>query len=302
MKRLSSGFVALLAAAAGIVLSDRIALAQTNLAAPTPPPPVLRSPVDSFRKLLLMPTAERRQFLATRKTNVQERLVQKIREYQELPPEERDLRLIATELRWYLQPLMLSPATNRPAQLALIPENMREMVADRLQQWDRIPAVVQQMFLTNDQAAGYLARVDAPTNYPPLPTVPVQIRQKMAARVNQLFALTPGEKEKVLATLSDAERQQMEKTWEAFQNLSPAQRRQCLVSFKQFADLSPAERQEFLKNAARWSQMTPAERQSWRELVSAAPRMPPVPFMPVPRPPVPVSPGKAKPSVATNGG
>jgi hypothetical protein len=300
MNRSIHRFAFLVFATAWTLLENQPASAQTNRALLTPPLPVLRSPVDSFRALLTMPTAERRQFLATRNTNVQERIVQKIREYQNLTREEQDLRLKATELRWYLQPLMQSPATNRAAQLALIPENLRGMVAARLEQWDRIPTPVQQMFLTNEQAAGYLARVDAPTNYLPMPTT--QIRQKLAARINQLFDLTPSEKEKVLATLSEAERQQMEKTMEAFQKLSPGQRRQCLVSFKKFTGMPLAERQEFLRNAERWSQMTPAERQAWREVVSAAPNMPPLPIITIPKPPVPVSPRKSGAAVVTNGG
>jgi hypothetical protein len=156
------------------------------------------------------------------------------------------------------------------------------------------------MFLTNQQAVGYLARVDAPTNLPPLPS-PVHLRQKLFDRVNQLFDLTPKEKDDVLATLSDAEREQMEKTLDAFKNLTLAQRRQCLLSFKQFTEMSAAERQEFLNNARRWSQMTPAQRQAWREVVSAAPNLPPAPFTQVTPPPMPLNrkPGAA---VTTNGG
>jgi len=301
MSRLITSLVPFVIATLGLTLAVPSAMAQTNRPIATPPPPVLKSPMDSFRALLAMPVAERRQFIATRNTNVQERLVQKLREYQSLTPEERELRLKATELRWYLQPLLRAPATNRPAQLALIPENVRAIVADRLAQWDRIPAPVQQMFLTNEQAAGYLARVEAPTNFPPLPPT-VQIRQRMTARINQLFDLTPGEKEQVLTTLSDAERRQMEKTWENFQKLSPPQRRQCLLSFKQFTDLPPAERQEFLKNAERWSRMTPAQRQSWRELVSAAPNLPPTPFIKVPTPSLPMPLRKPGDAITTNGG
>lgn len=273
--------------------------AQSNRVAATPPVPVLKSPVDSFRALLAMPLAERRQFIATRNTNAQERLLQKVREYQALTPEQRELRLKATELRWYLQPLMSAPATNRTAQLALIPEEMRAMVAVRIEQWDRIPASVQQMFLTNNLGAGYLARVAAPTNFPPNPAT--QIRQHMVARINQLFELTSGEQEKVLATLSNAERQQMEKTLEAFDHLTTAQRRQCLLAFKQLAVMSPLEREGFLKNAERWSQMTPAERQSWRELVSIAPNMPPLPNAYVAKPPLPFPLRKPVPPT-TNGG
>jgi hypothetical protein len=300
MNQSTSSFVFVVVTTAGIVLGGQPLWAQTNRVVITPPPPVLKSPVDSFRALLVMPTAERRRFLATRNTNAQERLAQKINEYRLLTTEQRELRLTATELRWYLQPLLRSPATNRTAQLALIPENLRDMVASRLEQWDRIPAPVQQMFLTNEQAAGYLARVEAATNFPPPPPAP--LRQRMTARINQLFDLTPGEKEKVLATLSVAERQQMEKTLEAFQKLSPDQRRQCLISFKQFAEMTPAERQDFLKNAERWSQMTPAERQSWRELVSAAPNLPPLPNLRVATPPLPFPVRKPGPAVATNGG
>lgn len=276
-------------------------MAQTTHPAVAPPPvPTLKSPVDSFRALLVMPTAERRQLLASRGTNVQARLVEKINEYRRLPPEERELRLKATELRWYLQPLLRTAATNRPAQLALVPENVRPLVASRLAQWDRIPPAVQQMFLTNDQAAGYLARVDVPTNYPVLPTV--QMRQHLVERINQLFDLTPAEKETVLATLSEAEQQQMRKTMEAFQNLTPLQRRQCLRSFKYFSELPPAEKQAFLQNAERWSRMAPAERQTWRELVSAAPNLPPLPISKRPSPPLPVNPGRPGAAATTNGG
>ena len=299
MNRALFNSIQLLLTTVGLVCLCTTASAQSNPVL-TPPIPTLKSPVDSFRALLVMPTAERRQFLATRNTNVQERIVQKIREYQTLSPEQQHLRLTATELRWYLQPLMRSPATNRPAQLALIPENMREMVTDRLQQWDRIPFTVQQMFLTNEQAAGYLARVDAPTTDPTLPTV--QIPKKMIDRINQLFDLTAGEKENVLVTLSDAERQQMEKTLEAFQILSREQRRQCLLSFKQLTEMSAPEQQEFLKNAERWSQMTPAQRQSWRELVSAAPNVAPAPLVKKATAPIPVLPRKTNASLATNGG
>lgn len=284
----------------GLWLSCLTAVAQTTPHAAPPPFPTLKSPVDSFRALLVMPTAEQRQLLASRGTNVQARLVAKLNEYRRLTPEERELRLKATELRWYLQPLLRSAPTNRPAQLALVPETLRPLVATRLAQWDRIPPAVQQMFLSNNQAAVYLARVELPTNYPALPSA--QIRQRLVERINQLFELTPDEKESVLATLSEAEQRQMRKTMEAFQQLTPQQRRQCLRSFKYFSELPPAEKQEFLNNAERWSRMTPAERQSWRELVSTAPRLPPLPFLPRPSPPLPILPGKPGAALTTNGG
>ncbi len=288
-------------ACAGVWLALNLSptFADTNRVGFTPALPTMRSPVDSFRMLLALPTTERKQYLTHRTVDVQKRLVEKIREYQALTPEERELRLTATELRWYLLPLMRAPATNRPAQLALIPPGPRELVATRLEQWDQLAPPVQQLLLTNQQTASYFAGGEAGTNSPVSPAD--QIRRKLQGRFNQLLELTAGEKEKVLRLLSAAERRQMEKTLAAYGKLSPGQRQQCLRSFTKFATMSLAERQEFLKNAERWSQMSPAERQAWRELVSTAPIKPPLPIIKLPTPPVPWSPNRPAPSVVTNG-
>jgi hypothetical protein len=267
---------------------------------PVPPVPTMKSPVDSFRTLLVMPAADRKAHLATRTAEVQQKLVDKIREYQALTPEERELRLKATELRWYLKPLMSAAATNRADQVKLIPENLREMVAARIEYWDKLPAVLQQRILTNQNGAGYITL--GPPMPPGIPSPAEKIRTSLQQRFNQLFELTPSEKEKVLATLSDAERRQMEKTLESFGKLSPMQRKQCVTSFTKFAGMSPEERQEFLKSAQRWSEMSPAERQSWRDLVSAAPKMPPLPQITIKRPPLPANPHKQPAAVTTNGG
>lgn len=263
-------------------------MAGTN--APPPSLPVIKSPVDSFRALLVMPTADRKTQIATRSAEVQKKLVEKIREYQSLTPDERELRLKTTELRWYLKPLMNSPATNRVAQLNVIPENLRQMVADRIEQWDKLAPSVQQLILTNQHGADYVVRISTVPPSPPLPGA--KIRAAMTSRFEKMFELTANEKEKVLSTLSDAERRQMEKTLEAFAKLTPMQRSQCQKAFSKFTGMSAEEKQEFLKNAQRWSEMSPAERQSWRELVSTAPRIPPLPHISRP-PPLPPNPHKS---------
>jgi hypothetical protein len=281
-------------------LSGPEAVAATNQFAVAPPLPVRYSPVDSFRRLLVMPTAERKEYLETRNADFRNRILEKIREYQKLTPEERELRLRATELRWYLEPLLKVAPTNRPAELATIPAGIREMVAARLQQWDRLSPAVQQSLLTNQHGATYIASVTTATNSPPSPVI--AMRRAMAARFDRLFDLTPAEKQTVLASLSEAERRQMEKTLEKFQQLPAAQRRVCILSFKKFVGMNADERQDFLKNAQRWAQMSPSERQAWRELVSAAPNLPPLPIVAVPKPPVPVDLRKPAPAPTTNGG
>ncbi|MCX6895643.1 MAG: hypothetical protein NTZ16_09140, partial [Verrucomicrobia bacterium] len=88
---------------------------------PVPPPmPGAQSPVDIFRKLLAQSPAEQKQFLADRSPETQRRILAKLREYESLKPDQRELRLRATELRWYLLPLLNAPATNRAMQLAAV--------------------------------------------------------------------------------------------------------------------------------------------------------------------------------------
>lgn len=290
----------LLVGALGLLhLIGRAAPTSSGNPPPMPPAPVMKSPVDSFRALLVLPSAERREQLASRPPEVRQKLLAKIQEYQALPPDERELRLKVTELRWYLQPLLKSSATNRIEQLALVPENLRDLVAARIAQWDKFPQALQQMMLTNQLAPNYIVS-GSPTNLPPMP--PVKLRERMSQRFNQFFELTTAEKEKVLTTLSDAERRQMEKTLTAFDKLNTEQRQQCLVSFSKFTSMNADEQQEFLKNAARWAQMSPDERQSWRELVSAAPKVPPLPNLSRRPPALPSNPFKPAAAPTTNGG
>jgi Protein of unknown function (DUF3106) len=273
------------------------------LSAPTnavPLPPILHSPVDFFRKLLAMSPAEREQFLTNKPPEIRTQILVKVHEYLALDPNVRELRLRATELRWYLMPLLRNPPTNQAAVLARIPEDMRELVKSRLQQWEILPPPLKQEFLDNENALHYFARVD-PTNQPPMPDGFYEAqRRKIAAQFNQFFELTPLEKQKALNTLSEAERKQMGKTLQAFNKLPPGQRMECINAYSKFATMSPAERAEFLKNAARWAQMSPRDRQTWRDLVANVPQWPPLPIGFVPQSSVPAPPPNFQSALVTN--
>ena len=270
-----------------------------------PPIPHSKSPVDLFRELLAMTPAERENSLTNRPPGIRDRILTKVRNYEALDPNERELRLRATELRWYLPPLMHESPTNRAAQLAAIPDDLRPLVKAHLMQWDILPPPLQKEFFESEHALRYFTHVDLPISppMPPMPpvlgwhhgppgpdlaywnTLPEDQRQKITAQFNQFFELTPMEKKKTLNTLSDAERQQMEKTLETFGELPPAQRLKCIRAFSEFAGMSAQEKQDFLKNAQRWSQLSPKERQAWRDLVTHVPEWPSLP--PALLPPMP---------------
>lgn len=274
------------------------------------PPPAGRgkSPVDFFRQLLAMTPDDRDDYLKSTSPEISERLRAKIHEYEALNPNERELRLRATELRWYLMPLLRDSPTNRPARLAEIPPDVRELVQARLVEWSILPPPLQQEFLENERILHYFAHVDTSNSPAGNPgrepseserahwnTLSEAERRQVSAGFNKFFELTSDEKQKTLNTLSEVERRQMAKTLQAFDQMPPLQRAECVNAFARFSSMTTLEKTEFLKNAERWSAMSPAERQAWRDLVVNVPQWPPLPsgfVLPQPEEP--------KPGVATN--
>jgi len=304
--------------ALGLIAGPRAATAATNPPA-LPPVPQASAPVEIFRTLLALPPAERKAYLAARPPETQQRILAKLREYESLKPDQRELRLRATELRWFLLPLLSAAATNRPAELAALPESIRQSVADRLREWDRLPAAAQQELLENEATLDYFTQLQTGTeeqkqairqNLSPArrekleagiagwQTLPPPQQEKLLARFSQFFDLTAAERAKALHVFSESERQQMEKTLARFAKLPKEQREQCVQSFAQFTALSLEERQQFLKNADRWKLMPPEERQHWREIVQKVPPRPPLPPDFAPRPPLPPRP--ASTTASTN--
>jgi hypothetical protein len=281
-----------------------------------PIPPVPTPPVDVFRELLAMNLEERKQALMERPVSHRRILMAKLREYDLLPAEQRELRLRVTELRWHLIPLMKLPPAERGPRLERLSEDDRRILLPRLEEWDRLSPAARQQLLEHEATIHYFLQLESstpaqreallqemsPARREKLETdlerwraYPAEERQRMYGQFQQFFELTEREQEKTLNTFSDAERRQMEKTLDKFAQLAPEQRRRCLESFSKFANMSPLERRKFLRNAERWQAMTPSERQAWRQLVDHLPQVPPLPpgFVPPP----PAFPGM---NVATN--
>jgi Protein of unknown function (DUF3106) len=276
----------------------------THARPPMPSLPPALSPISFFRDLLAMDAASREQALTNRPPEIKAQILAKVREYESLKPDERELRLRVTELRWYLRPLMSAPATNRPAQLTLVPETYRKLVEDRLQEWDKLSPDLQAELLANESTIRYLTEIEGRTEEQrrqTLEAIPLggrtvlergidkwsslseDRRQRMLSRFREFFELTAQEKRKVINTLPGLGRGQIEKTMRALDDLPSDQRDQCIRSLEKFASLNLAERQQFLKSAERWKLMSPSERQVWRELVRRFPPLPPPPLPPLPR-------------------
>jgi hypothetical protein len=243
-----------------------------------------------------MSPEQRESVLAKKPARIRERILAKVDEYAALDPDERELRLRATELRWYLMPLLRTAPDGRAAQLAQVPGDIRDQVSARLAQWELLPPQLQQEFLENEATLSYFSSV-AVTNQAagePAPSSADQSRwnalsedqrEIMTAQFNEFFNLTTVEKQKALGGLSSPERAQIEKAIQTFGQLPLQQRVQCIHAFGKFADMSPQERAEFLKNAERWSQMSAADRKAWIDLMAHVPEWHPVPAPAIIMPP-----------------
>ena len=289
----------------------------TNL---PPPPPAARPPVAIFKQLLDMSPAQRMVSLSNRPPEIRARILAKLREYEALKQDERDLKLKATELRWRMTQLINTPSTNRSALLADVPADDRKFIEARLQQWDLLPPDLQKGILENQALMNYFMDQQGPRAVPPeiLPpgfhpelqpgiarwqAMSESERAAVKSRFEAFFGLNEQEKANALKSLSDAERVQIQNTLRDFGNLTPEQRSRCVRSFDQFATMTVEERRRVLRNAEEWSRMTPSQRQSFRQLVSRLAMEPPPPpgQGSPPGPPPPPTPGLPAPRVVTNG-
>jgi len=265
-------------------------------------PPIPPSPIEEFRRWLKMSDDDRNQVIATYSPAKQEILKRKIQAYAAMPEAERDARLHALELRWYLEPLMVRASAERGKYLEMIPPRLHREINARLEHWDGLGDGIRQEILADQTkqkmvTTYFIHSGRAPRLPVVMPPHPAEIeanlqrwqkanaekRERMTEHLATFFQLPAEEQRKAMGALLHGEHESMQRTLDAFSRLSPADRRACVASFQKFATMDPKERASFLRNAARWQQLTPEERQTWRELVNK------IPPMPVVEPPLPTT-------------
>lgn len=267
-----------------------------------------RSPVEFFRQLLAMTPDQREKSLADRPAENRAGILRKIQEYEKMNPEDRELKLRVTELRWCLPQLMRTQGADRAAILEAVSAPVRKLVEERLRQWDILPPPLQAEVLDHQSTLGYFAGQDfgAMTNSIPLePPLPPGAREALArlrnlpgpqhdaliASFQKFYDFSPEERQNLLNALSAEQRAQMEKAIQLLGRIPKEQRESCLAAVTKLASLSEAEQQEFLRNAELWREMSPEERQVWRQIANRLPPLPPLP--PRPMPPLPPGAGGA---------
>jgi hypothetical protein len=273
-----------------------------------------------FREWLDLSENERLQALASKPESVRDILLAKLAEYDSMGPEERELRLRATELQYYLRPLLQVPPAERSEHLSNVPHDFRPQVAERLTQWDAVDAATRQELLQHGWAIRHFLQFESSTDaeqvalrsqLPPQrraefesqfarwKALPPDQRRELTRAFYQFFELPATERKRALDNLPESERRQIEVTLQAFAQLAPAQRQLCIESFRKFASLTPRQRADFLRNADRWNEMSPDDRATWRRLVTQLPPFPPVRTS---RPPPPLPTSNAPPTTPSRNG
>lgn len=264
------------------------------------PPPMPPSPVQFFRQLLPMTLEERQTALERYSPKTREFVSAKLKEYESLPPDDRENRLRTLEMRWHLLPLMSVAPSNRVLRIQALPERDRPLIEERLRLWDRLSPELQRDVLECEPAlaafaspgeraptssmgsplsSNALAQINRSLAY--LNSLQAEKRAELYRNFREFFELSEKERARALESidaLTEPEREQMAHTLRTFDRLPPAEREQCIQGFQKFTALSREEREQFLRSVERWQAMTPRDRQLWRSLVrqKAVPQ-PPLP-------------------------
>ena len=274
--------------------------AQPSIIPKLGPPAPRQSGIAFFRELLAASPEQRERLLADKGAHYRTVLEDGVRRYEAFPPDEREMRLRAMELRYHVTSLLREPLRSRAQRLMMVPENDRPLVEERLKYWDQLSPAEQKEALENERMTRDVFGISGPTIPRQLTlnrltsnqvvqieqqlvrwqTLPDARRAEIQRNFTNLFDFSNAGKAKQrleALPLSIDERAMMESTIEKFKKLPAAARLLCVQNFPKFAELSPQERRQFLINAQEWQKMTPDDRQTWRRMVSKVPHLPPLP-------------------------
>ena len=271
--------------AAGCLLAQP-GLAPTNAALPMPFARLTPSPVELFRMLLATNSSARDAFLAGKSPKSQAVIQSKLREYEAMTPAAREARLQASQLHWYLPPLMGMNAAERARHVAAIPQPDRKLIEERLGLLSIFPPPLQNEIITNQNLFRLVETAEQSGGKNPLGDLTGEQRNKLEQQYQvwiKLVALPPDDRNKALSPLNEADRARMELTLSHLGGLSGEEREQAVQGFRKFAELSPADRITFLKTAERWRTMSAKDRQLWRSIVASMQRARTAPPLPMPQ-------------------
>ncbi|MGB0583079.1 MAG: hypothetical protein ACPGVU_25625 [Limisphaerales bacterium] len=253
---------------------------------PLTSPSAYRSPLEAFRKLLDMKPNERTAELAKRSERSAEKLARKLAEYEAMEPGLRELRLQATELRYYLYPMFMHSKEQREIRLQHMPQKFAPLIRVRLEKWDQLPAEMKNDIQKNQWMMHAVLRYgpkfasialasklspslnrNAEEHIKAWQSLDPQKQRDLMNKFNSFFSLHPGEQEQVIARLPDYQRAKVFTTLGDIQRLPEDSRRECMSALQRFIAMDAKQRMAFFHNAEQWRKLSEVEKKSWRTVV-----------------------------------
>ena len=259
------------------------------------------SPVEKFRHLLNVNPSELESELDTFPKETRSRINAKISEYRELSVEQRHQKLMATELRWYLPPLLNIDQETRDLHLKKLDPGLANVILQRLKTWDSLPDELKSSSLKSGLIIGHLSK--APLQNPPLPNTArtevvtsvtahsapklpstsedgksvdkaIPVSQERLQRLQAYFEMSQEAKN---ATLKDASVMNdpifiSRLNW--LENMPEVLRERVLSHLIRFQDLSNKEKKAFGQSIKTWNRLPKSEKQALRNLVKRTPPFP----------------------------
>jgi len=275
-----------------------------------PTPPLAENPVKRFRDLLALDAAGREAALGGRTEWQQRYLRERLAEFDALTATEREVRLGLMHLRYLMLTLLRTPEAHREERFREVPEEDRELLDERLREWEKLPADQQQELLQNEAVLSRLSWLEADSaerraallkslspqrreefeaELQRWRDLPEAQRQRLTRNFSRFFELSERGKQKALERVAEADRGRIERAMLAFEQLPPEERSRCLDALNRYAAMSPEERARFLENLARWQNMSSDEKEAWRRVAARVvsgrtlAKRPPMPPPPSPR-------------------
>jgi hypothetical protein len=254
------------------------------------------SPVEKFRLLLEASSSELKAELDAYPEETRSKISVKIAEYRKLSVENRRQKLTATELRWYLPPLLNVDQDTRDFHLKKLEPGLAEVIHQRLMTWDSLPEDLKSSSSKSSLIIGHLSK--APSLNPPLPTpsasgtvasapklpkVPgTSVSVNAAAPVSQerlqrLKAYFEMNQEAKNATLKDASLMSdsifmSRLNW--LETMPDQLRERVLSHLIRFQELSAEEKKDFGRSIKTWNRLPQPEKEALRNLVKKTPPFP----------------------------
>ena len=264
---------------------------------PAVPPLPISTPVARFRKLLAMSQNEQQATLAERSTASRSVIERKLREYESLPPADRESRLRAMEFHHYMQALMSAPAPVRGVWLKSVPVEYLALCEERLRLWTVLPDELQHYLKEREATLSWLTRWEGSSTSERkdlLASLPQDQRMAMEKDVTRwqsmsaiqrekawkatrhMFELSPQDQQRVLISLVESNRIPAARFVESLRQVSVSQREMYLDGFKKFSQMDVADRARYVKGWERWKQFSETERDVWRQLQARVPKPSPI--------------------------